>query len=153
MAQLYMATLAIHNILRWVVIAAALYALYVYFSGVMQGREYTPRDRQAGFFYTLIMDIQLLIGIMLYAVISPVTRAGFDDFGAAMQDSQVRFFLVEHNVLMLIAVILVHVGSIMVRRADDALAKFQRGAIWYSLATLAILAAIPWWRPLLRLPF
>lgn len=153
MAQLYLPMLALHNILRWVIVLAALYALYRYITGFVQKREYSSADRQSGLIYTITMDIQLVVGLLLYFVLSPVTRAGLQNFGAAMQDSQLRFFVVEHISLMLIAVILVHVGSVMVRKADDAPTKYRRGTIWYTLATLAMLAAIPWWQPLLRMPF
>ncbi|MEX1020961.1 MAG: hypothetical protein WDZ49_14960 [Litorilinea sp.] len=153
MDSLYVPLLSIHNILRWVVVIAALYALYTYITGWLQGREYRASDRQAGVFFTISMDIQLVIGLILYGVVSPITRAGFSDFGAAMTNSDVRYFLVEHILLMVVAVVLVHVGSVMVRKAVDSRVKFQRGTIWYVLSTLVVLASIPWWRPLLRLPF
>lgn len=149
MDQLYVPLLAIHNILRWAVVLTALYALFTYITGWMQNRDFTPSDRRAGSFYTISMDVQLLVGLLLYGFVSPITRVAFMDPGAAMRDSQLRFFLVEHMMLMVIAVVLVHVGSVMARRGATAQSKFKRGAIWYTLGFLAVLAAIPWDRPLL----
>ena len=71
------------------------------------------------------------------------------NFGAAMSDSNLRFFAVEHISLMIVAVILGHVAVVMARRGDTSSSKFRRGAIWLTLSVLAVLVAIPWQRPLL----
>ncbi|MEY2637389.1 MAG: hypothetical protein RLZZ197_1867 [Bacteroidota bacterium] len=42
------------------------------------------------------LHTQLLIGLVLYLALSPVTTAAFADFGAAMKDSATRLILVEH---------------------------------------------------------
>ncbi len=96
------------------------------------------------------MDLQLLLGILLM-FISPLVQSGLGNLGAAMKSSQVRFFIAEHWVLMLLAVVLAHVGSSRVRKAADALQKHRQALLWYSLSMALVLLAIPWWRPLLRL--
>jgi hypothetical protein len=68
-----------------------------------------------------------------------------------MQNDQTRFFLAEHWVLMLAAVVLAHVGSVRVRKAAEALLKQRQALIWYGLSIALMLLGIPWWRPLLRL--
>jgi hypothetical protein len=45
---------------------------------------------------------------------------------------------------MLLAVILAHVGGVMARRAAGDTAKFRQQAVWFTLAVLAVLLAIPW---------
>ena len=51
--------------------------------------------------------------------------------------------------MMVIAVILVHIGRALSRRADNDNGKFKRAAIFFTLGLLVVLAAIPWFRPLL----
>ena len=65
-----------------------------------------------------------------------------------MGDDQLRFFGVEHAFMMIVAVILAHVGSVMVKRAAESRSKYIRSAIWFTISTLVVLVAIPWWRPL-----
>jgi hypothetical protein len=146
---MYMVTLAAHNILRWVVVVLAAYALVRMFAGLFGKKEFTETDRKSLSFYTISMDIQLLIGLLLYFVLSPITTSALGNFGAAMRDSNLRFFAVEHISVMIVAVILAHVASMMVKRATTSASKFRRGAIWGTLSVLALLFAIPWWRPLL----
>ena len=61
-----------------------------------------------------------------------------------MKDSLLRFFLVEHIGLMLIAVLLVTIGYIKSDREENILKKHKKLLVYYSIALLVILAAIPW---------
>jgi hypothetical protein len=82
--------------------------------------------------------------LLLYFVFSPLTRAGFAGDASAMSDPVLRFFLVEHLSVMLVAVVLTHMGRALSRRASGEAAKHQRAAIFYTLAMLAVLISIPW---------
>ena len=72
--------------------------------------------------------------------------------GAAMQAPHLRFFLIEHIPLMLLALILAHLGSRRARNAPDDQTKHRQAAVMYTLGTLATVVAIPWWRALLPGP-
>jgi putative effector of murein hydrolase len=84
----------------------------------------------------------------------PMTDAsGFSAY--ALADRVTRFFAVEHQTAMLLAVILAHAGRIRARRADSDEARQRIVAITLILCFVLVLWAIPWpWRavgrPLLR---
>jgi hypothetical protein len=80
----------------------------------------------------------------LYFFLSPITRAALQNFGGAMSNAPVRYFAVEHILLMLIAAALAHVGRSRSRKAEADLAKHRNAAIWFGLAVIVLLAAIPW---------
>jgi hypothetical protein len=90
------------------------------------------------------MDIQFLIGIILYAFVSPLTKAAFSDFGAAMKNPALRFYAVEHILLMVIALVLVHIGRSKSKKAIAPWKKHRAAAIYYGIALVLILAGIPW---------
>lgn len=106
-------------------------------------------DNRWGLGFTVSLDVQVLLGLLLYFVFSPITTAAFSDFGAAMANSAVRFFLVEHSLIMIVALILAHVGRALAKKADTDVGKHKRAAIFYTLAMLSILAVIPWGAALL----
>jgi hypothetical protein len=95
------------------------------------------------------VDIQVFLGIVLYAFLSPLTRVGFQDFQNAMASDEIRYFLVEHGPLMLLAWALAHIGSVVLKRGADEQAKFRRSLVWFGLSFIALLLATPWMRPLL----
>jgi len=148
---MYAFLLALHNLLRWVVVLLALYLLIRTYWGLLGRRTFTLQDANAGRWFTISLDVQVLVGLILYFVVSPITRGALADFGAAMSDSGIRFFAVEHLLMMVVAVILSHVGTAQVRKAPDDRARFVRSAIWYTLAIVVLLVGIPWvQRPMLR---
>lgn len=140
--------LSSHNLLRWLVLLLGLWALYRAWRGWRGQAAWEQADRRAGLFFTIALDTQLLIGLILY-VISPLTSLAFSDFGRALQNTEIRFLILEHAPLMLLAVVFAHVANAGAKRDAPAQDKHRRAAIWFGLAMLAILIAIPWWRPLL----
>lgn len=145
---MYSIVLALHNIFRWVALILAIVVVVRAFLGWFGNRQWSERDRQLGSFFGISMDIQLLLGLLLYFVFSPMMKSALADFGAAMGSGDVRFFAIEHATSMFLAVIFAHLGSLLPRRADGSKAKFKRAAIFFTLALLLILGAMPWMRPL-----
>ena len=146
--------LLLHSWLRWPALIAGIVAIAAAYSSRPTGSEKTAADRWGGIFVGLL-DLQMLLGLLLYVVLSPTTAAIRQDFGAAMRDPVARFWAVEHLTLMLAAVIVAHVGRVLARKAKSPGAKRIRMLTCYTLATLAIVAAIPWpgiraGRPLFR---
>lgn len=146
---MYPIILAVHNIFRWVVVIAAVLALVRAYRGWLRKGDWSNADRRAGVFFTVAMDIQLLLGLLLYVFFSPITRAAFSNFGAAMSDPGARFFALEHFLYMFLAVVFAHLGNTFAKKAVQPADKHRRAAIWYTLAVLAILLGMPWMRPLL----
>ncbi|HJW90438.1 MAG TPA: hypothetical protein VJ436_07340 [Anaerolineales bacterium] len=144
---MYSFVLAVHNILRWVAIILAIVALARAYSGWLGRREWTATDRKIGVFFASAMDLQLLLGLILYIVLSPTTRTAFSNFGAAMRVADVRFFALEHILYMVIAIVCVHIGTAAARKATQAVDKHRQAAIWFSLGGLALLLGMPWFRP------
>ncbi len=141
---MYPLLLALHNTMRWVVVVLALWALWQAWSGWLGKRDYTATDRRSALFFTISLDIQVVLGLILY-FISPITTQAMSDMGAAMSaGGATRFYTVEHATMMIIAVVLAHVGSAIARRGTDAVKKHRSAAIWFTLAVLAVLAGIPW---------
>lgn len=140
---MYTALLHAHNGFRWLVLASIATYVVISFVGWLGGGNWKKSDSVLGLIATILIDIQFLIGLILY-VISPLRQTAFQDFGAAMQNSTLRFFAVEHVVLMLLALALVHIGRSRTKKAVSYTKKHRTGAIFFSLALVLILAGIPW---------
>jgi hypothetical protein len=150
---MYNLVLLLHSWLRWAVLAAAVYATAAAAADSAGARA--ERTDHAGLAFVTLVDIQLLLGLLLYLVLSPFTKEALRDFGAAMRNSGLRFWAVEHSMTMLAAVILVHVGRVLARKADTPASRRVRLMVCFGLALVLIVVAIPWpglanGRPLLR---
>ena len=145
---MYSFILATHNILRWLVLIAAVVAIVMALIGWLGKKEWGKNDNMAGAIYVGLVDLNVLVGLILY-FLSPLTRTALTDFGAAMSNETLRFFAVEHITGMIIALILAHVGRVLSKRATGAPGKHRNAAIWFIMSLLAILVMIPWERPIL----
>jgi hypothetical protein len=150
---MYDLVLILHSWVRWAGLIAGLLATMAAFAN-RPGTSPASADRW-GLLFTIALDVQLLLGLLLYFALSPNTAAIFNDFGAAMRDSTARFWAVEHVVLMLFAVVLAHAGRILARKARHPGSRRARLLTCFAVATLLIVAATPWpgmsnGRPLFR---
>ncbi len=148
--------LSLHSALRWAVIILGLFAAARGLIGGVRRASWSTTDDRAGLLFTIGLDLQVLIGLTMYALVSPITTSAFQNMGAAMQNGVVRFWIVEHPVAMLLALALAHVGRARIRRASEPPLKHRRAAILYGCAILLVLLGTPWpfmrvARPLFRL--
>lgn len=146
---MYPYVLALHNVLRWLVLIAGVVAVLLAWRGWLGRRQWTPTEGGATRAFVGLLDLQLLVGLLLYAVFSPLTRQAFSDMGGAMRDAPVRYFLVEHPVIMVLAIAAAHIGAAQVKKAANDTARFQKASIWLGLALAALAGFVPWARPLM----
>lgn len=143
---MYAFVLGTHNVLRWVVLLAAVLAIGNALRGVISKQPWKESDRRFGVAFVGALDLQILLGLLLQFVLSPVTKGAYAHMKTAMKDASLRFFAVEHIAVMIVAAALAHVGSVMVKRSAPE-ARYRTALVWYGLAILAILFGIPWGRP------
>ena len=148
---MYSIVLIIHSWLRWAAIVAGLTA-----TATASTAPGSDRSEKTGLLFMIAMDLQMLLGILLYGFLSPTTAAIFKDFGAAMRDPSARFWAVEHIVMMIAAVVFAHLGRVLGRKAPTPAARRTRMMICFGIATLLMIAGTPWpglraGRPLFRI--
>jgi uncharacterized membrane protein HdeD (DUF308 family) len=152
---MYTVVLVLHSWLRWVALIAGIAATVTAFSDRSKTLAQGRADMWALVAVSLL-DLQMLLGLLLYLVLSPNPRATFGNFAAAMRDPAARFFAVEHITVMLVAVVLAHLGRALARTAKSAESKRSRMLICFGLATILMIIGIPWpgmasGRPLFRI--
>lgn len=145
---MYPYILGLHNIVRWIVLIAGAWAVILAWRGWIGRRQWTATEGRATRVFLGVLDLQFAIGLVLYVVFSPLTRQGFRDVGAAMRDAPIRYFLLEHPMIMFLAIAAAHIGSAQIRRAGSDAERFQRASIFLGLSLAALIGFIPWARPL-----
>jgi hypothetical protein len=141
---MYTGLLHTHNLFRWLVLIALVLAVIFAFTGWLGKKEWSKKDKIISLVLTVLMDIQFLIGFILYAFVSPYTQTAFADFGAAMKNALLRFYAVEHILLMVVALVFVHIGKSKTKKGTLSWKKHRVAAIWFGLALVLVLAGIPW---------
>jgi hypothetical protein len=99
---MYSAVLIAHSWIRWI---AILLGVVTTIAAIANRGSSSAADRW-GLIFMMVLDIQMLLGLLLYLVLSPFTAEALKNFGAAMRNPALRFWAVEHTSLMVAAVIL-----------------------------------------------
>jgi hypothetical protein len=140
--DLYSLVLTLHSWLRWLVLLTGVLAVGRSLTG--GARRWVAADDRAGRLFSVSLDVQFLLGLLLYFALSPFTRQAMQDFAGAMRTAPLRFWAVEHVFGMLIGIVLVHIGRSRIRKAQTDRKRHRTAALFYGLALVAIAAAIPW---------
>jgi hypothetical protein len=140
---MYELVLTLHSWIRWVAILAGIIATVTVLTSTPRSAS-SARSDTWGLVLMIALDLQMLLGLLLYLALSPTTAAIFNDFGGAMRDPVARFWAVEHVSMMIVAVVLAHLGRVLGRKAPTAGARRTRQLVCFGLATLLMIVATPW---------
>jgi hypothetical protein len=128
-----------HSGLRWIALLLLVAAVFNAISK-MKSPTYTNGDRKLNLFAMVIFHVQFLLGWILYFV-NPSHKVQF--FDGWMKESMYRFYGMEHALMMTIAFVLLTIGHSKSKKAEGQ-KKHKTIAIFYTIALILILAAIPW---------
>ncbi len=150
---MYPHILALHSLFRWLVLASMLYAIYRAYKGWLGNKPFSKHDNTVRHITATIAHIQLIIGLCLY-FISPLISYFLHEYKDAVHQRQVRFFGMEHSLMMFVGIIIITIGSAIAKRKPTDQQKFKAMAIWYTIGLLIILLNIPWpFSPLVSRPY
>jgi heme/copper-type cytochrome/quinol oxidase subunit 2 len=154
----YATALTFHNILRLAVVVICLWAFFRALTGWLGNRPWGHMDRLSTLLLVILVDVQLVLGLLLYFVWSPLTQTAMSDMGSAMNDAPVRKMAVEHPVMMIAAIALVHAARVMAKGSSKDSVRHRRTAICLGVAMVLFVVGTGWpWnlypRPWLRMDF
>jgi hypothetical protein len=131
---MYQGLLHAHSGLRWVVLILIIVNVINSVGGLSGNKVFTATDKKISLFTLIFTHLQAVLGIILYFM-SPKVQFSEN----TMSNSMLRFFTMEHTLMMLIAIVLVTFGNRMAK-----LGKVKATFWYYFIALVIILAAIPW---------
>jgi hypothetical protein len=138
---MYTAIKHLHSGFRYFVLMLLFTAITAAFIGWLGNKKYLEGNRKVNLFAMIAVHIQILGGLILYFV-SDFTKAAFANWGAAMKDTTLRYWALEHVVMMLLAMVIITIGHSKAKKANNDILKHRTIAIYYTLALIVIVAAI-----------
>ena len=122
-----------HSFWRYAVLIAAVIALVVAFGAWLgppsQRALLQPLVRRAGSLYIIALDLQAMIGIVLWLGKGWYAAPGF--------------FRAEHPATMLLAVIAAHVGQVLAKKARPPVPAARAVALAVVISLVLVLVGIP----------
>lgn len=127
-----------HSGLRWVALLLLVVAIFNALSSKGKGK-YEKKDKMLNLFAMIVLHIQLLIGLVLY-FISPNVKF----IEGWMKVKQLRFYGMEHLLIMVIAIAVITIGRKKAENASNIAVKHGTIVKWFTIGLILILAGIPW---------
>lgn len=136
----------LHNILRWVILILLLASVIKSYSGWNSKKTFTAGDRKLWTFTMIAAHITLLLGLYQWLFSS---RFGMlvkevPEGTSVMKDAVLRFFWIEHPLLMIIAIVLITLGRGMAKKPVPDAVKYKKAFWFFFVALILVLIAIPW---------
>ena len=133
--------LHLHNILRWIIFILLIIAIIKNYADV--NKPFNNTHKKIGLFTMVAAHITLLLG--LYQVIfGRYSWSKIPEGVNVMKDAFWRFFLIEHPLGMIVAILLITFGYGVYRKNITDSKKHKRAAMLFLLALILILAVVPW---------
>ena len=150
---MYPYLLVLHSLFRWLVLCSLLLAIYRSYRGWLGRKEYLKFDNAIRHWSATIAHVQLILGLWLY-FISPITDYFMHHFHEAVHEREIRFFGMEHSMMMILGIIVITIASMLSKRQQTDQGKFRTLALGYTLGLLIILPSVPWqFSPLVSRPY
>ncbi|WP_026236465.1 hypothetical protein [Pontibacter roseus] len=130
-----------HSFMAYLVLLGLIISIVFAFMGMSGNKPFTDKDRKRGLLGLIPAHLQWVLGVILYFLSPKGIDMATEGF---MKVSEQRFYVLEHPLTMIIALILITVGYARSKRLQDDKKRFSSIAVFYTLALILILARIPW---------
>ncbi|MEN8124629.1 MAG: hypothetical protein ABFR32_05805 [Bacteroidota bacterium] len=107
-------------------------------------KGFKAKDLRIPLFTLIVMHIQLILGLIVLFTSTHFTVLKNQGMGEVMKNAEIRLFVVEHPLMMIVAVILVTIGFKKLKNKSTDKEMFKTIAIYYGIALLLVLSRIPW---------
>tara|TARA_B110000977_G_scaffold156199_1_gene198761 strand:- start:308 stop:742 length:435 start_codon:yes stop_codon:yes gene_type:complete len=133
----------LHSFLPYIVLTILVLALLKSFVAYRKGQPHTEAHRKNGLILLIVAHIQFLLGVVLYFV-SPKSLAALNDMGAAMKNADLRFYGLEHPLMMIVAIVFITMAYSKSKKDIADRLKHKVKSVYYLIALVLILSRIPW---------
>ena len=156
MRPMYQTLLFAHSWLRWIVVLLVLLVVVAAIAKKVADANGRTAAVRLSPFAIIAIDIQFLIGIVLYVFLTPHMANLLQSGGAVMRNSVLRYWSVEHAFGMIILTALAHIGRVKMKKAATPELANKRALVWFGIVLAILLITMPWpfmpyMRPLVRM--
>ncbi|MEY3349184.1 MAG: hypothetical protein ACK5AB_07185 [Bacteroidota bacterium] len=137
--------LHLHNLLRWIILVLLVVSILKSYNGWKSNKTFMAGDKKIWLFTMISAHITLLLGLYQwtlgrFGLFTYVKPEGV----SMMKDSTLRFYQMEHPVMMIIAIVLITLAYGNAKKAVPDDQKFKKAFQLFSVALIVILLAVPW---------
>jgi len=134
----------LHSGWAYITLIILIFAVVNAIIGLNSKKEFTDKDLRISLFTLIVAHIQLIIGFIAFFMSAQFEYVLDNGMGAAMKEPVIRLFVVEHPLMMILAIVLITMGFSKHKKQNTDKGKFKTIALYYGLGLLFVLSRIPW---------
>jgi len=134
----------LHSGWAYITLIILIFAVVNAVIGLTSKKEFKDKDLRVSLFTLIICHIQLIIGLIALFVSAQFDFVLKNGMGAAMKESEIRLVIVEHPLMMILAITLITMGFSKHKKQTTDNGKFKTIALYYGIALIFVLSRIPW---------
>ena len=134
----------LHSGWAYITLIILVFAVVNAVIGLSSKKEFKDKDLRISLFTLIVSHIQLIIGFLALFVSSQFSFVLENGMGAAMKEPTIRLFVIEHPLMMILAIVLITMGFSKHKKQTTDAGKFKTIALYYGLGLLFVLSRIPW---------
>ena len=140
---MYVGLKHLHSFLPYLLLTVLLFAFVQSLIAYFGKNPHTEGHRKNGLILLTLAHTQFLVGGILYFV-SPMSTAGLNNIGAAMKDSTLRLFTIEHPLMVILVIVLVIIAYSKSKNDISSHLKHKTKSMYFGISLVLILSRIPW---------
>ena len=134
----------LHSGWAYITLLVLIFAVVNVLIGLTSKKEFKDKDLRISLFTLIVAHLQLIIGFIAFFVSAQFAYVLDNGMGAAMKEPEIRLFVLEHPLMMILAIAAITVGFSKHKRQTTDNGKFKTIALYYGIALIFVLSRIPW---------
>jgi heme A synthase len=134
----------LHSGWAYITLIILIYAVVNAIIGLTSKKEFKENNLRVSLFTLIVAHLQLIIGFIAYFVSAQFAYVLDNGMGAAMGQPEIRLFVIEHPLMMILAITVLTVGFSKHKKQTSDHGKFKTIALYYGIALVFVLSRIPW---------
>jgi hypothetical protein len=134
----------LHSGWAYITLLVLIFAVVNVLIGLTSKKEFKDKDLRISLFTLIVTHLQLIIGFIAFFVSAQFAYVLDNGMGAAMKEPEIRLFVLEHPLMMILAIAAITVGFSKHKRQTTDNSKFKTIAVYYGIALIFVLSRIPW---------
>ncbi len=136
---MYNIVINIHVIISSLFTFAGLFLIIKAILGWIKNSSYTPTDNYLSLFFLVLLYIQLVLGLLMYFFLGSADHTGSMDMNEVVENSSLRFWVIEHFSFMIFALFLSQLGRLFIINNLTSKRKFKNTIFYYGISFVLIM--------------
>ncbi len=134
----------LHSGWAYITLIILIFAVVNALIGLTSKKEFKDKDLRVSLFTLIVAHLQLIIGFIAYFLSAQFAFVLDNGMGAAMKEPEIRLYVIEHPLMMILAITVITIGFSKHKKQTADNGKFKTIALYYGIALIFVLSRIPW---------